>query len=524
MNLLIKLLYNYYKIRILSIQICQHSYPIYETKDKTIVQSKEISLYLFHVLLHLNHWSQMWIPQNIISYENVTNVYSYRGDRILSYYYDGWDNVQIRSQSLSSSSPKSYNLTFFDSRIQIAKAISSYDEEYIEGTNDFTPPILYSKFMVTSQRLPISIRPGANKLDLIQNYSFIQMCSSQIVTSDRLIAIQCDINGEIHIYAKSGFSLILRLRIPTQWAFTEFQISNFTQNTNFFMIHRSYQNFLFFQLTNYTFTTSSIQKVVNGTIQTIKLMILIYSNKRQEIHSSIVIRRFASMINIKTLEKNVGHVQLTLILLQQILLSATRVPTLISQTQTKIQFKNQDFYVYLLRIISPNQRNSDQLSLSSNQVKVNRINELSPENVYQADIKPEGSTEKDCCVICFDDFKSFDRIRTTQCSHIFHSKCMTQWVESQLNTFMQYPSHQNEPFCPTCKHDLTKEIEKKATAREEQNNRVSNIQVNQENANYGPDEDQSRSPFVMGPQPNSMNNVHTMVMSIEDMPLDQDNM
>lgn len=55
------------------------------------------------------------------------------------------------------------------------------------------------------------------------------------------------------------------------------------------------------------------------------------------------------------------------------------------------------------------------------------------------------------CGICCDEFTCNDKIRVTQCNHIFHSKCLLQWVKHKINSTY---SSTDPPDCPYCKWNL----------------------------------------------------------------------
>ena len=49
-----------------------------------------------------------------------------------------------------------------------------------------------------------------------------------------------------------------------------------------------------------------------------------------------------------------------------------------------------------------------------------------------------------CCAICIDDFKDKENVRETPCKHIFHEKCIMEWVKTKIE----------EPTCPQCRQEI----------------------------------------------------------------------
>ena len=46
------------------------------------------------------------------------------------------------------------------------------------------------------------------------------------------------------------------------------------------------------------------------------------------------------------------------------------------------------------------------------------------------------------CVICFEDFKNFDKSIYLPCIHLFHEKCITDWINTKKG------------FCPICRSKI----------------------------------------------------------------------
>ncbi|CAG9330572.1 RNF167_3 [Blepharisma stoltei] len=73
---------------------------------------------------------------------------------------------------------------------------------------------------------------------------------------------------------------------------------------------------------------------------------------------------------------------------------------------------------------------------SENHVTKEQITEEVPPMNFSEDTKYSGEP---VCTICLTDFKNGDVVRITKCMHIFHSKCIEEWL---LST--------NHPKCPDC--------------------------------------------------------------------------
>ena len=64
---------------------------------------------------------------------------------------------------------------------------------------------------------------------------------------------------------------------------------------------------------------------------------------------------------------------------------------------------------------------------------------------YKHIIKYDSRKESNCA-ICLGDFQGIDIIKTFHnCGHIFHKKCLLQWLKKSN-------------CCPLCKHDLSNDI------------------------------------------------------------------
>lgn len=97
--------------------------------------------------------------------------------------------------------------------------------------------------------------------------------------------------------------------------------------------------------------------------------------------------------------------------------------------------------------------------------------------IYNAEMMVGGKNEfeiKSCC-ICVDEFKIGDKIRITFCRHLFHAKCLMQWVKFKNEEQMRMRGVANEdipaPDCPLCNQSLLDKPEAKDQVSE------SNIQL-----------------------------------------------
>jgi DNA-directed RNA polymerase subunit RPC12/RpoP len=77
---------------------------------------------------------------------------------------------------------------------------------------------------------------------------------------------------------------------------------------------------------------------------------------------------------------------------------------------------------------------------------------------------PNEHTESTDCVVCQEDFKKDEQLLRLECKHIFHKKCLKEWLERH-NT------------CPMCRHELLtddpeyeeKKLDQKNTDRKKDN-------------------------------------------------------
>ena len=72
-----------------------------------------------------------------------------------------------------------------------------------------------------------------------------------------------------------------------------------------------------------------------------------------------------------------------------------------------------------------------ELSLS-----INQLNNSSEVSIY---LRGDSKVEK--CTICYDNLQSFQIIRTLNCQHKFHQKCIDKWLENKIN-------------CPVCRSNI----------------------------------------------------------------------
>lgn len=62
-----------------------------------------------------------------------------------------------------------------------------------------------------------------------------------------------------------------------------------------------------------------------------------------------------------------------------------------------------------------------------------------PTRTYTADTSVSGDENR--CQICMEDFEEGDELRTLPCFHLFHAKCVDQWLKVSS-------------VCPTCRHKV----------------------------------------------------------------------
>lgn len=67
--------------------------------------------------------------------------------------------------------------------------------------------------------------------------------------------------------------------------------------------------------------------------------------------------------------------------------------------------------------------------------------EALPTRVYEGGASGHSGGEGTNCQICMEDFAEGDELRTLPCFHLFHSKCVDQWLK--VNS-----------ICPTCRHKI----------------------------------------------------------------------
>ena len=84
---------------------------------------------------------------------------------------------------------------------------------------------------------------------------------------------------------------------------------------------------------------------------------------------------------------------------------------------------------------------------SSSPVKLNLDKNKYDEMIK--DVEFNGKSDESC-VICQEDFKKKDRLKITPCGHIFHSQCISKWLETECI----------RPTCPTCRHDCREDFSK----------------------------------------------------------------
>ena len=83
-------------------------------------------------------------------------------------------------------------------------------------------------------------------------------------------------------------------------------------------------------------------------------------------------------------------------------------------------------------------------NINENDIEMNNIlNQLSVTIIE--DIKRLNDENKKC-VICLEDFKNFDKSIYLPCIHLFHEKCITDWINTKKG------------FCPVCRSRISNAI------------------------------------------------------------------
>ena len=83
-------------------------------------------------------------------------------------------------------------------------------------------------------------------------------------------------------------------------------------------------------------------------------------------------------------------------------------------------------------------------NINENDIEMNDIlNQLSVTIIE--DIKRLNDENKKC-VICLEDFKNFDKSIYLPCIHLFHEKCITDWINTKKG------------FCPVCRSRISNAI------------------------------------------------------------------
>lgn len=88
-----------------------------------------------------------------------------------------------------------------------------------------------------------------------------------------------------------------------------------------------------------------------------------------------------------------------------------------------------------------NNNNVNEVLIQENIIKEKEknINEIKKINgTYQNILEFLKSSNSTSCVICFEDYKKEDKIVLLKCSHIYHEKCITDWLNNDIS-------------CPLCR-------------------------------------------------------------------------
>ena len=59
-----------------------------------------------------------------------------------------------------------------------------------------------------------------------------------------------------------------------------------------------------------------------------------------------------------------------------------------------------------------------------------RLIDLKLKKVKFENLKRDDKSQS--CSICFEEFQTMIEIRETQCKHVFHEKCIYEWIKTKL--------------------------------------------------------------------------------------------
>jgi len=60
----------------------------------------------------------------------------------------------------------------------------------------------------------------------------------------------------------------------------------------------------------------------------------------------------------------------------------------------------------------------------------------------------------DECSICLEEMINYKEIHKLKCNHIFHKKCIFEWLEGSISNYDKYNKYANIPIegnCPLCR-------------------------------------------------------------------------
>ena len=95
-----------------------------------------------------------------------------------------------------------------------------------------------------------------------------------------------------------------------------------------------------------------------------------------------------------------------------------------------------------LRRIQEGNERRERINLNDNEIN-NILKQLS---VTIIEDKNRLNDENKKCVICLEDFKNFDKSIYLPCIHLFHEKCITDWINTKKG------------FCPVCRSKISNTI------------------------------------------------------------------
>ena len=187
--------------------------------------------------------------------------------------------------------------------------------------------------------------------------------------------------------------------------------------------------------------------------------------------------KFSSLPFTFSIEKNNGSKLLLYITIAVIILACILCALFIYFISKKISQNARLRQRALLQLAMATQRgdyNPDNVSSGSGEVDPEEENRKKIEILLKTTLakkiysKNLGLKDGNTCTICIEDFKDKrSRVSVTPCKHIFHFRCLSNWlINNSIN-----------PKCPNCNYNLLKDFNKQV------NNEVLNMNANNNNNN-----------------------------------------